>query len=264
MQNRLTKLFSKKTKNILSVYFTAGYPKLNDTELIIKLLQSSGADIIEIGIPFSDPIADGELIQKSSSQALQNGMTLSILFEQLNEIRKNVSIPLILMGYLNPILQYGIKNFVHKCVETGIDGVIIPDLPPEIYIKEYKSLFEKNNLSNILLITPDTKPERVKFIDSISTGFIYLVSSSSTTGKKASFNIGSFSKLELSSIDNPVLIGFGITDRESFTKACSIADGAIIGSAFIKAISNGIPEDTISHFIDSILKIKKPQTVKTV
>lgn len=143
MQNRLTKLFSKKTKNILSVYFTAGYPKLNDTELIIKLLQSSGADIIEIGIPFSDPIADGELIQKSSSQALQNGMTLSILFEQLNEIRKNVSIPLILMGYLNPILQYGIKNFVHKCVETGIDGVIIPDLPPEIYIKDYKSLFEK-------------------------------------------------------------------------------------------------------------------------
>lgn len=261
MKNRITELFIKRSKNILSVYFTAGYPQLNDTEKIISLLESSGADMIEIGIPFSDPLADGEIIQKSSSQALKNGMTLNILFRQLRDIRKEVSLPLILMGYLNPILQYGIEKFVNKCVETGIDGVIIPDLPPEIYSEQYKNIFEQNNLSNIILITPDTKPERVKLLDSMSSGFLYLVSSSSTTGSKASLNESSFSKINMLEINNPMMIGFGISDNESFLKACSLGNGAIIGSAFIKAISTGIPDENIPNFINSILKNKKIELI---
>src|ERR1035437_5862525 len=186
MKNRITALFERKDKNILSIYCTAGYPELNDTQTIITELEKSGADLIEIGIPFSDPVADGPVIQHSSEIALKNGMTVNLLFEQLENIRDHVSIPLILMGYFNPVMQYGIENFCAKCKEIGIDGTILPDLPLDVFEDQYKELFEKNNLSNIFLITPQTPDSRIRKIDSLSSAFIYMVSSSSTTGIKTS------------------------------------------------------------------------------
>ncbi len=253
MKNRITELFERKFENILSVFFTAGFPSLDDTRRIIILLEKSGVDMIEIGIPFSDPLADGPVIQKSSEQALKNGMTLSILFEQLKEIRKEVKIPLLLMGYLNPVMQYGMENFVLKCRETGIDGVILPDLPPDIYRKEYKDLYEKNSLSNIFLITPETQSERIKEIDSIAGGFIYLVSSSSTTGGKVSFDEAKYKKIKEMGLQNPFLVGFGISNAENFKMANRYANGSIIGSAFINAITTGKHEENIPAFISSIL-----------
>ena len=239
MENRITKLFERKNKNILSVYFTAGYPNLNDTQKIIVELEKNGVDLIEIGMPFSDPVADGPVIQKSSEIALQNGMTIKLLFEQLKEIRKSVSIPLILMGYLNPVMQYGIENFCLKCKETGIDGTIIPDLPLEIFESEYKEIFESNSLSNIFLITPQTPDERIQKIDSVSTGFIYMVSSSSTTGVKGGVDdeqMAYFERIREMKLNSRLLIGFGISDKASFEKASRYANGAIIGSSFVKAI----------------------------
>lgn len=253
MKNRITELFEKKRKNVLSIFFTAGYPILNDTAKIIKLLEKSGADMVEIGIPFSDPLADGIVIQKSSEQALKNGMNLKLLFEQLKDIRKEVKVPLVFMGYLNPVLQFGMEQFVLKCRETGIDGVILPDLPPEIYTNVYKTLFEENDLSKIFLVTPKTTPKRIQEIDSISEGFIYMVSSSSTTGNKAMFDEGNYSRINSLSLKNPVLIGFGISDNKTFSKANDFANGAIIGSAFIRAIAEGKPEEKIPEFISSIL-----------
>ncbi len=254
--NRIDLLFKNKTQNILSIYFTAGYPKLNDTETIIIELEKAGVDMIEIGFPFSDPLADGPVIQQSSEIALKNGMNLKLLFNQIKNIRQKISIPLVLMGYLNPAMQYGMENLCRDACSTGIDGLILPDLPLEIYLKEYQALFQKYNLHFIPLITPQTSIERIKKIDDSVSGFIYLVSSSSTTGTKGILNenIKKFTDkiLELK-LRNPRLIGFGINNKESYYNVCRYATGGIIGTAFIRALDR---ESNISgnveKFIESI------------
>ncbi|RPG56149.1 MAG: tryptophan synthase subunit alpha [Flavobacteriales bacterium TMED96] len=241
--NRIEKKL-KEEKKILSIYFTAGFPNLNDTQKIISILEKYDVDLIEVGIPFSDPLADGETIQKSSKKAIENGMTINTLFYQLKDLRNKVKIPVILMGYLNPIMQFGIEKFCVKSKEIGIDGLIIPDLPVEIYIEEYKSLFNKNNLLNIFLITPETSEERIKLIDKNSKGFIYMVSSSSITGSKKNLEDNSFKyfdKISNMNLNNPSIVGFGISNRETYEKVIEKSKGAIIGSAFINFIEqNGI------------------------
>ena len=252
--NRIKKKL-KQSQDILSIYFTVGFPCLNDTLQIIKELDSSKVDMIELGLPFSDPLADGQTIQNSSKIALANGMSTQLLFEQLIEIRNHTDIPLIIMGYFNPIFQYGIDLFCKKCKEVGIDGMIIPDLPPEIYISDYKKFFQQNDLINIFLITPQTSDDRVKFIDSISDGFIYMVSSSSITGGKNNFtkeNIDYFKRIMNLKLKSPKIIGFGISNREIFLTANNYANGCIIGSAFIKHIQkNGI--SSIRSFVREII-----------
>ena len=254
--NRINQLLENKKQNILSVYFTAGYPELNDTEKIIIELEKAGVDLIEIGIPFSDPLADGPVIQQSSEKALSNGITLNKIFKQLKDIRQKVNIPLILMGYLNPVMQFGMENFCQKAAEIGIDGTIIPDLPLDIYEKEYKQLFQKYGLSNILLITPQTSSERLKTIDKTTDSFIYMVSSASTTGTKGISNdvLSTFyEKIKQAGVQSPRLIGFGISDKESFENACQYANGAIIGTAFIKALAKkGSLTEKIHDFVESI------------
>ena len=238
--NRITKLFKTKKQNILSIYFTAGYPALNDTIRIINALDKAGVDLIEIGMPFSDPIADGKIIQKSNDMALSNGMSMKLLFNQLKNIRNSTDIPLILMGYFNPFYKYGIENFLNKCKETGIDGIIIPDLPLEEYLDSYQKLFEEQDIINIFLISPQTPEKRIIRIDSISKGFIYIVSSHGTTGASKSFDqshLSYFQKIVNLNLKNPGLIGFGISDNETFKLACNYANGAIIGSSFIKSIN---------------------------
>ncbi len=260
MNNRINILFTQKEKNILSIYFTAGYPGLNDTEEIIIELEKSGVDLIEIGIPFSDPTADGPIIQQSSHTALENGMSLGLLFEQLKNIREKVNIPLVLMGYFNPVLQYGVKSFCEKCREVGIDGVILPDLPVNEFQENYQEFFTQANLHNILLITPQTSVSRVQEIDSLSTGFIYMVSSSSTTGIKQSaeeFQNDYFEKINKLNLQTPRMIGFGISDYATFTNACNYASGAIIGTAFINSFSKKETiEQSISKFVQSIVNPK--------
>ncbi|CVK16312.1 tryptophan synthase, alpha chain [Apibacter mensalis] len=234
--NRIKQLFNKKQKDILSIYFTAGYPNLNDTGKIIMGLEKNGIDLIEVGIPFSDPMADGPTIQKSSTIALKNGMNLKLLFEQIKEVRKEVELPLILMGYLNPIMQYGIENFCKKCKEVGVDGAIIPDLPFNEYISEYKSIFDTCNIKIIMLITSETSEERIRLIDNNTDGFIYMVSSASTTGEQRSFDdkkLEYFQKINSMKLRNPRLIGFGISNKATLKAAQSNANGAIIGSKFI-------------------------------
>ena len=248
--NRIEKKL-KEEKKILSVYFTAGFPRLNDTQKIISKLEKYNVDLIEIGIPFSDPLADGETIQKSSKKAIENGMTIHKLFSQLKDLRKTVKIPVILMGYLNPILQFGIEKFCMKSKEIGIDGLIIPDLPIEIFIDEYKDLFIKNNLFNIFLITPQTSEERIKLIDKNSRGFIYMVSSSSITGSKKKLEDVSFDyfdKISKMNLNNPSIVGFGISNRKTYEKVIEKSKGAIIGSAFINFIEQNGLED-IEEFI---------------
>ncbi|MFQ3579775.1 MAG: tryptophan synthase subunit alpha, partial [Bacteroidales bacterium] len=238
--NRINKLFENKKNNILAIYFTAGFPKLNLTVEIINELASSGVDLIEIGIPFSDPIADGPVIQNSSTVALKNGMTLELLFSQLETIRQDTQVPLLFMGYLNPILQYGVEEFCKKCSEIGIDGIIVPDLPMYEYQEIYKPLFEKYNIINIFLITPQTSSERIKMIDKESKGFIYMVSDSATTGGKKSFTpqqINYFETIKKMNLKSPLLLGFGISNKETFDNACKYTNGAIIGSSFITEIS---------------------------
>tara|TARA_B100001027_G_scaffold142016_1_gene98809 strand:+ start:5595 stop:6359 length:765 start_codon:yes stop_codon:yes gene_type:complete len=251
--NRIKKKL-KQSEDILSIYFTVGFPCLNDTLQIIKELDSSKVDMIELGLPFSDPLADGQTIQNSSKIALANGMSTQLLFEQLIDIRNHTDIPLIIMGYFNPIFQYGIDLFCKKCKEVGIDGLIIPDLPPEIYISDYKKFFQHNDLINILLITPQTSDNRIKFIDSISDGFIYMVSSSSITGGENNFtkeNIDYFKRIKNLKLKSPKIIGFGISNREIFLTANNYANGCIIGSAFIKYIQkNGI--SSIRSFVEGI------------
>jgi tryptophan synthase alpha chain len=254
--NRIDKLFREKESDILSVYFTAGYPDLNSTVEIIKTLESAGVDMIEIGIPFSDPTADGPVIQRSNERALKNGMSLKLLFSQLVNIRSEVKIPLLLMGYLNPVIQFGVENFCMHCKNTGIDGVILPDLPAQIYVEEYLPVFNKFNLYNILLFTPQSSSDRIYAIDKISRGFIYMVASSSVTGTKGDFSeeqISYFSKVQSMNLENPGLIGFGISNRETFINACKYSRGAIIGSAFVKVLGedNNITEN-ISRFIRNI------------
>jgi tryptophan synthase alpha chain len=254
--NRINELFHSRKGSILSIYFTAGYPLIDSTTGIIKDLARAGVDMIEIGIPFSDPWADGPVIQKSSKYALNNGMSLNLLFGQLANIRREVTIPLLLMGYLNPVLKFGMENFCRKCAEIEIDGVILPDLPPEIYLEQYSGLFEKHKLHNILLVTPQSDDERIRMIDNISRGFIYLVSSSSTTGIKAGFSedqISYFKRINGMDLVNPRLIGFGISGSETFAESCRMADGAIIGSAFVSMLDgNGYSSDSIIKFVDKI------------
>ncbi len=248
--NRINKKLQENEK-LLSIYFSAGYPNLDDTKTIIKNLEQSGVDMIEIGLPFSDPLADGPTIQESSTKALKNGMTTNLLFDQLKDIRETVSIPLIIMGYFNPMLQYGVEAFCKKCSEIGIDGLIIPDLPVDVYNDEYKSIFENYGLINVFLITPQTSVERINFIDSISNGFIYMVSSASVTGSSSGFGeeqTNYFKRIAQMKLKNPQIIGFGISNNETFTQATQYAKGAIIGSAFIKHLTkSGV--DNINEFV---------------
>lgn len=256
----IQRLFSEKDKNILSIYFTAGFPQLNDTNLILKALHDHGADMIEIGMPYSDPLADGPVIQDSSMQAIKNGMTIKILFDLLNQFhnsyRENKNVPLILMGYLNPVLQYGFEKFCTEAKHAGISGIILPDLPIDEYENEYRKMLEDSGLSFIFLITPETSEERIRKIDSLSNAFIYAVSSSSITGRdtdmKAQENY--FQRIKNMSLKNKVLIGFGIRDRKTFLQACKYASGAIIGTAYIKSISN-VPDiaNATKGFLNSIL-----------
>lgn len=242
-------------KKLLSIYFTAGFPDLNDTVSIIENLEKSGVDMIEIGLPFSDPLADGPTIQASSTQALKNGMTTALLFEQLENIRTTVSIPLLIMGYFNPILQYGVEEFCKKCQDIGIDGLIIPDLPVDVYHDEYKDIFEKYGLINVFLITPQTSNERIRYIDSISNGFIYMVSSASTTGTQSGFGseqTNYFERIGNMNLNNPQIVGFGISNNDTFTQATKHAKGAIIGSAFIKYLKTNANSE-IDEFVSQIL-----------
>ena len=244
----------KENQKILSIYFTAGYPALNDTVHIIQELEKNGVDLIEIGLPFSDPLADGPTIQESSTVALKNGMHSELLFKQLKGIRNSVSIPLIIMGYFNPIFQYGVEAFCKKCQEIGIDGLILPDLPLDVYQSDYESIFKKYGLVNIFLITPQTSDERIKQIDEASNGFIYMVSSASTTGNTKGFGVEQqkyFDRISALKLKNPQIVGFGINNAETFKQATRSAAGAIIGSAFIKHITSyGV--DSISKFVQSI------------
>jgi tryptophan synthase alpha chain len=256
MSNRIQELFKNKNKNLLSVYYTAGFPKLNDTETIAIALEKAGADIIEIGIPFSDPVADGPTIQASNKIALDNGMNLHLLIEQVKEIRKTVSIPIILMGYLNPVLQYGVEKFVKDAAGAGVDGLILPDLPLDEYLESYKELIDTNGLVNTFLISPTTSEERIRKIDASTNGFIYAVSSSSTTGAQQGFSQEQesyFKKLQGMKLTNPFLIGFGVSNRQTFDAVCKYASGAIVGSAFIDLLksSSDLPSD-IDHFVKSL------------
>lgn len=224
-------------KKLLSIYFTAGFPHLNDTVEILEELEKSGVDMVEIGLPFSDPLADGPTIQESSTRALQNGMTTEVLFNQLKDIRKTVSIPLLIMGYFNPIMQYGVEQFCAKCQEIGIDGLIIPDLPIEEYVEHYQAIFEKYSLIKVFLITPQTSEHRIRFIDENSKGFIYMVSSASVTGVKGSFGeeqLHYFQRIQNMNLKHPALIGFGIGDSQTLKLAFTYSKGGIIGSAFVK------------------------------
>lgn len=236
MKNRVTQLFNTKKKDILSVYYTAGFPALTDTVSIARLLENAGADLIEIGIPFSDPVADGPTVQESNKIALDNGMNVHLLIDQVKEIRKESNLPIILMGYLNPVMQYGIKSFIKDASAAGVDGLIIPDMPLYEFEEQYQDLFKAANLCNTFLISPTTSEDRIKKIDALSHGFIYAVSASSTTGAKKGFTdhqVDYFQRLQSLKLNNPFLIGFGISDHATFSKASSFGAGAIVGSAFI-------------------------------
>jgi tryptophan synthase alpha chain len=251
--NRIDQKFQE-GKKLLSIYFSAGHPNLEDTVPVLKELQKAGVDLIEIGLPFSDPLADGPTIQQSSTQALRNGMTTEKLFSQLENIREEIHIPLILMGYFNPMMQYGIERFCSRCAQIGIDGLIIPDLPVDVYQEEYKSLFDQYGLYNMFLITPQTSEERIRFIDRVSKGFIYMVSSASVTGAKNTFGSEQtdyFKRIAALQLKTPTLVGFGISNAKTFSAATEHSFGAIIGSAFIKFLEEkGVGE--IDSFIKSI------------
>ncbi len=252
--NRIDKVFSKKDK-ILSIYFTAGYPKLENTEEVILALEASGADLIEVGMPFSDSLVDGETIQESNKIALQNGMTLALLFEQIAVLRPKTELPLVFMGYVNQALQYGFEKFCMKCAEVGFDALIIPDIPLVVYQREYKAIIEKYNLYPIFLITPQTSQERIQTLDKESKGFLYAVSSASTTGAKTGINADQekyFESLKDMKLRNPILIGFGISDQKTFQTACSYSKGAIIGSAFIKNLNPQDLQNSVHSFVKKI------------
>jgi tryptophan synthase alpha chain len=258
VNNKLDETFASGKKNILNIYCTAGYPELNSTASVMLALQQHGADIIELGIPYSDPVADGPVIQQSNMQALQNGISIQKIFLQLNEIKDQLKLPVILMGYLNPVMQYGLEKFCKDAAAAGVAGIILPDMPMYEYEHMYKSLFEKYGLHVIFLISPQTSEARIQQADKLSKGFIYAVSSSATTGKETDFKQqrSYFKKIKNSKLKNPVLIGFGIKDKPTFDMACRYASGAIIGSAYIKALqnSNNINETT-AGFIKNILTL---------
>ena len=239
--NRIDQLFQQKKENILSVYFTAGYPQLDDTIRVMQALEKEGVEMLEIGVPFSDPMADGPVIQASGTQALLNGMSVKTLFSQLEDVRTTVTIPLILMGYLNPILQFGFEAYCQRAASCGIDGLIIPDLPFAEYLENYKPIADRHGLHMIMLITPETSEERIRLIDDQTSGFIYMVSSASVTGARKSFgeqNLSYFKRVNAMGLKNPRLIGFGISNRETFEAACEAAAGAIIGSRFISLLES--------------------------
>jgi tryptophan synthase alpha chain len=264
--NRINQLFKEKTGNILSVYFTAGYPVLDSAPQIIQQLAHAGVDMIEIGMPFSDPMADGPVIQNSSSEALKNGMTLKILFDQLKDIRKSVDIPLLLMGYLNPVIQYGFDKFCADCARVGIDGVILPDLPLEVMESDLlltgsgsgnlAALFLDHNIHPVFLISPQTSEDRIRKIDASSKGFIYMVSSSATTGKNGNFgpaHTDYFMRIRDMKLKNPVLAGFGISGPDQYRTVCQYVSGAIVGTAFIKSLStSGIRKEDMDNFVKNI------------
>jgi tryptophan synthase alpha chain len=254
--SRIRELFKDRKKNILNIYCTAGYPQLNSTLGVMMSLHQYGADIIELGMPYSDPLADGPVIQHSSSIALSNGMTIKKLFEQLKDFRKEIEIPVILMGYMNPVLQYGFEKFCADAAAVGIDGLILPDLPEHEFETEYGAFIKKYGLDFIFLVTPETSEERIKKLDSLSSGFLYAVSSSSTTGsdKKADDTDEYLLRLKNLKLNNPVLVGFGISNKLAFDAVCQQADGAIIGSAYIKALENSTDVNAATKsFLSSIL-----------
>ena len=254
--NRINQLFETKKKDLLSIYFCAGYPEVDNTAEVIRVLVQNGVDMIEVGIPFSDPMADGPEIQKAASHALKNGMSLHRLFEQLEDIRSVVDIPLLLMGYLNPIMQYGFENFCRSCRECGIDGCIVPDLPFDIYLRDYKPVADKYAIKMIMLITPETSEERIRLIDEHTDGFVYMVSSAATTGAQKSFDEKKkayFQRIQAMSLRNPRMIGFGISNKETFRLACENAAGAIIGSKFVTLLGEHIsPETAIRKLLDDL------------
>lgn len=250
--NRLTQLFQLKNQNVLSVYFTAGYPDPNGTVQTILDLTAAGADVVEVGIPFSDPLADGPTIQASSHAALEAGMSLERLFGQLQTLRPQTGIPVVLMGYLNPVLQFGVERFCEKCREVGVDGVILPDLPLAFFEKNYRAAFEQNGLCPIFLVTPQTSEERIRELDGASRGFLYAVSTASTTGGSGGFSetqIAYFQRLASLGLQNPVLVGFGISDRTAFETVCRHLQGGVVGSAFIRAQEAG---QSVQDFVDSL------------
>ena len=251
--NRIDQVFQG-NKKLLSIYFSAGHPNLEDTLPILRALQSSGVDMVEIGLPFSDPLADGPTIQKSSTKALKNGMTTEKLFQQLENVRDEITIPMVLMGYFNPMMQFGIERFCQNCKAIGIDGLIIPDLPVDIYHERYKNLFEQHGLYNMFLITPQTPEVRIRYIDEVSNGFIYMVSSASVTGAKNTFGdpqINYFNRIGEMQLKTPQVVGFGISNASTYQAATKHSRGAIIGSVFIKFLEKeGI--DNIPKFVSSI------------
>ncbi len=253
--NRIKQLFESK-KDICSVYYTAGYPNLNDTLTVLQGLEEAGTDLVEIGMPFSDPLADGPTIQASSEQALENGMSIHVLFEQLKQMRQRITIPIVLMGYFNPVFKFGVENFIAKCKELGVDGVILPDLPFDEYREKYQDLFDEASIANIFLITPQTSDERIRLIDAHSKGFIYVVSSAAVTGAKQDVQQGQidyFNRVNSLGLQSPCLIGFGIGNRSTFETACQHASGAIIGSAFVKLLGEyGADKKRIEEFIKGI------------
>ena len=254
--SKLDLVFKEKSKRILNVYCTAGYPALDSTMKVMASLQKNGADIIELGMPYSDPLADGEVIQVSSMKALANGMNIAVLFEQIKDMRKSITIPVILMGYMNPILQYGFEAFCKKAKEVGVDGLILPDLPLFEFEDSYGKIIKENGLDFIFLVTPETPDQRVKKLDSLSNGFLYAVSSSATTGKDKDFNIVAqyLQKLQAMQLKNPILVGFGIKDKATFDAATLHTQGAIIGSAYIQQLTKGGDiETTTSQFLNSVL-----------
>lgn len=255
--NRINQLFSAKQKDILSIYFCAGFPTLKGTVNTIKALEKKGVNMIEIGVPFSDPMADGPVIQHAATRALKNGMTLNLLFDQLKDIRKEVHIPLVLMGYLNPIMQYGFENFCRTCRETGIDGVIIPDLPFKDYMEEFRPIAEKQDVKVIMLITPETSEERIRLIDEHTDGFIYMVSSAAITGAQNDFNAQKqayFQRISDMNLRNPRMIGFGISNKQTFETASAHAAGAIIGSKFVALLDeeNGDAEKATDRLLEAL------------
>ena len=254
--SKLELVFKEKSKRVLNVYCTAGYPSLDSTMKVMGSLQKNGADIIELGMPYSDPLADGEVIQVSSIKALANGMNIAVLFDQIKGMRKSISIPVILMGYMNPILQYGFENFCKKAKEVGVDGLILPDLPLFEFEQSYGKIITENNLDFIFLVTPETPVDRIRKLDSLSNGFLYAVSSSATTGKDKDFNVVAqyLQKLQAMQLKNPILVGFGIKDKATFDAATVHTQGAIIGSAYIQQLTKGGDiETTTSQFLNSVL-----------
>lgn len=254
--SRIQSLFDQKRQGILNVYVTAGYPTLDSTLVIMKALQDAGADLIELGMPYSDPLADGPVIQSSGAQAIRNGMSIPVLFSQLKDMRESIHVPVVLMGYMNPVMQYGFERFCRDAAAAGVDGLILPDLPEFEFEQVYSPVMKSNGLDFIFLVTPETSEDRVRQLDRLSSGFLYAVSSSSTTGKDQDMDatVGYLERLKGYGLKNPVLVGFGIKDRESFRKACAHAAGAIIGTAFIRSLENAAePEKATRTFIEHIL-----------